>query len=490
MNKVYNLIGNSKYRFLVFLLIAFSYSLFFSTSTSPIIRYYGLDAAIFRLFSKGWLAGLIPYVDIFDHKGPVLYLINLLAECISSGKAGIFILSVVSTAIVFYLIFRIARLITNSNGKSFIVLLAFIYLYIATDIEGNLTEGWSLPFLLLPLYDVLKAIKEKEHLSIPFLHTTIYGLCFGIVSLIRINNAAIIIGIIFGLAFLFLKNRKYLCLFKHFLFFTLRTIMAVIPILIYFIHIGAVKEMLYGTFLFNLKYSSAGAEVPVIRILKNLFLLSPCILLCVISVITDRTSRSAFSYILWPMSIITFMTFVFGFGYTHYFLLEAPLVVVGISLLFTFKKPLKRVSILFLILLLFPFSYTNYSSLTSAKYLLLNKRAPYYEEANSIIKHTIPENEKQKIWVYDVFPDYFLENKIIPYGKYFAVARYLSKIDPAIKKEIDTMLNTQDKRPFWIITSCRGIEDDALDKALKNYYIQIPIKTSYVIINLYKLKAL
>ena len=56
---------------------ATSFILLFSKSTSPIYpNKYGYDAAIFMYVGKAMKYGYIPYKDLYDIKGPILFLLS------------------------------------------------------------------------------------------------------------------------------------------------------------------------------------------------------------------------------------------------------------------------------------------------------------------------------------------------------------------------------------------------------------------------------
>ena len=69
--------------FLLLLAIAVGFTLVFSVSTSPLYpKYYGAtelidggDSLQFQQIGKGWLEGKVPYRDMFDHKGPIIFLL-------------------------------------------------------------------------------------------------------------------------------------------------------------------------------------------------------------------------------------------------------------------------------------------------------------------------------------------------------------------------------------------------------------------------------
>lgn len=48
--------------------------LLFSPYTTPLNPYYGYDDNIFMIIGQGINKGYVPYKDLFDHKGPILFL--------------------------------------------------------------------------------------------------------------------------------------------------------------------------------------------------------------------------------------------------------------------------------------------------------------------------------------------------------------------------------------------------------------------------------
>ena len=78
-----------------------------STSTSPFLfREYGDDSPIFMSMGKMFYSGAIPYIDFFDHKGPVIIFIQALgASLCKDVRNGMFVIQVLSlffTTIVIY----------------------------------------------------------------------------------------------------------------------------------------------------------------------------------------------------------------------------------------------------------------------------------------------------------------------------------------------------------------------------------------------------
>lgn len=85
-------IRNGKINFKILfslLCIAGAVVLLFSFSTSPVYpKYWGSDSAQFQTIRKSWAEGRIPYIGTFDHKGPIIFWINMLGyKCL--GRNGV-----------------------------------------------------------------------------------------------------------------------------------------------------------------------------------------------------------------------------------------------------------------------------------------------------------------------------------------------------------------------------------------------------------------
>ena len=137
------------YIFLV--LYALILLLWYSYTTSPLYNRIGFDSAIFKIIGIGILEGKVPYRDLFDHKGPVIFFINALGQLISPGRAGLFLLQTVSLSCAFVLIYKISRLFSSVKKSAAIALLIGLFMT-ALGVGGNQVEEWELPWQLLSVY--------------------------------------------------------------------------------------------------------------------------------------------------------------------------------------------------------------------------------------------------------------------------------------------------------------------------------------------------
>ena len=90
--------GEKAARGLLFLLSALMGVALFTESTSPLFSGWGYDSAMFQTIGKYWVEGYLPYVDLYDHKGPMIFFINALGYGLG-GRNGVYIIQVLSIAL-------------------------------------------------------------------------------------------------------------------------------------------------------------------------------------------------------------------------------------------------------------------------------------------------------------------------------------------------------------------------------------------------------
>lgn len=103
---------------------------FFSYSTSPLYPdYYGGDSAQFLTIGKEWMLGRIPYKELFDHKGPFIFFVDMLGFMITGNKSGIVIIQSIFSIITVNALFDLAKLHFNSNRYAITVVVIFMVIY-------------------------------------------------------------------------------------------------------------------------------------------------------------------------------------------------------------------------------------------------------------------------------------------------------------------------------------------------------------------------
>ena len=219
----------------------------FSTTTSPIYSgQEGFDSAIFKTMGLAVLEGKTPYVDIFDHKGPVLYFINALGQAIIPGSLGIFILQILSLFAAFVFIYQSARLYVGPLPSGLLMVLGVLLLFVTMQ-GGNLCEEWELLAVAPALYACLLYQRSDLSKRRSFRIGCILGAAFAFCFFIRPNDAVSLPGgMAFGLFLFLLAEKRFESLLPYILSFVLGLVVVTLPIFLYFASRGRLTGFITG----------------------------------------------------------------------------------------------------------------------------------------------------------------------------------------------------------------------------------------------------
>lgn len=125
-----------------------------------------VDVNCFVTVAREMLEGAMPYRDLMEQKGPLLYAMHVLALLISPRSYhGIYLLEVLSLSGVMFLFLRIARLyVPKLNAGWAAVLAAGICVTTAFQFGDSAEEFCLLP-IAFSMYSLLKSWKENRPLS-------------------------------------------------------------------------------------------------------------------------------------------------------------------------------------------------------------------------------------------------------------------------------------------------------------------------------------
>ena len=301
------------YRWLSYLgclAMAFLFCLKFSLTTSFLYDgLHGADSAIFYIIGKYWAQGSIPYIDLWDHKGPVIFFINCIGYLLTENKTGVFILQVVSLSVFLYFVFLTFRTRFSQLVSALLTLVSLFWLACSYE-GGNLTEEYLLPYLAAAFYFTVKWLDKRE--NTPTDHNPwqafLLGFILGFSLLTRLTNALSACGIMLAVAILLIIEKRWGNLWRNILFYILGFTVIVAPFCIYFALHHALKEMLFGSFFFNFEniVSTTQKSAHLAFGYKNLFLFAVMsanslvlLLLSIYSLIADKPHRiSAFVWLI------------------------------------------------------------------------------------------------------------------------------------------------------------------------------------------------
>ena len=85
------------------------------------------DSSVFLYIGKRMLEGKLPYRDLFDHKGPILYLIEVLGLCLSPQSTdGVWVLEVLNLLVTTALMLRIGIPEAENRASCYLAVLTAV----------------------------------------------------------------------------------------------------------------------------------------------------------------------------------------------------------------------------------------------------------------------------------------------------------------------------------------------------------------------------
>lgn len=226
-----------------------------SDSTSPLFCVRAIDSQIFQYMGFYITQGGIPYSGLFDHKGLLIYWINAVGY-LMHPQYGVLFLQIVHLTLVLIVWYKILEIVKREWLKFALIILSLLCLYVYY-FRGNLTEEWSLLLISYPImlyYDTI----EKDNGLFSKKKMFAIGLCVGALSLLRLNNAFPVIGLLLYCFIDAIRKKQYRYTFCAILYISLGFILPVIISCCYMFYLNGMKgiyDMYYATILFNIDYS-------------------------------------------------------------------------------------------------------------------------------------------------------------------------------------------------------------------------------------------
>ena len=441
--------------------------------------------------------GVVPYEGLYDHKGPLMFLEYAAGMGLSHGKFGMFVVEVFLTALTLCAAYKIARLFVSPTLSSLAMLA--LWAWNATTIDcGGTNEAFSQPFIVWPMYWLLRHLIRKERLgTIPGWLCFSIGAAGGLVTMIRMNNAAVLCGMAIA-ALLMCRDSFRLGFGRCLLRMLAGFCAALLPFVLYFWLTGSFSYFIQGCFTHNFLYlfdkspSGQSLSACLIRLLPAFVLVG--------LVIRERYQQrisSPLAVVILSGTLFSALLLIGGRGYPHYYQVLAPVYLLSIS--FTLRrltalassgKGLKKTGgmatlLLILALLVIPAARSictapistllrscahaagerTANPLASLDRLgkmisgpISDKIADFYQKASDEEKQRqaavklaqkIPESERNHVLCIDIPVNFYVYTDILPCFRYFGLQTNHARILPHISEELYDFLS--DSPPTYLI---------------------------------------
>ena len=120
------------------------------------------DSSMFTYFGYAMNNGKIMYTEIFDHKGPIIFILNYIGVLLSTANfTGVYMIEFLSLFLFFVFTYWLSKLWLQ-NYESLIPLIVEAIVLVFFLEGGNLTEEYALPFIAYSLYVFIKFHKFNK----------------------------------------------------------------------------------------------------------------------------------------------------------------------------------------------------------------------------------------------------------------------------------------------------------------------------------------
>ena len=451
---------------LIFLIAAAVITITAASTCSPLYPFNPWDDAnCFFTLGRGITKGFVPYRDLYEQKGPLLYLIYALAALISQKSfIGAWIVECIASSVFAIFSWKTVKLFTKPSGFSIAlvpVLLGVTYTVRMFNFGGN-AEELCFPLLSIALYFGIRSIVINKELP-SNTEALICGLITASLFWIKYTFIGFMLGFVVLILILALKQKEFRKLWSLIWRFLSGFLIITVPILIYFAASKSLDALFEAYFYNNIfLYHTASdvtglASIPVlgrfIIPISSIITLSVhypeygiMLLLSLISVFfTGKEYRKrmivlfAVTFLFALALIFTKVSFIYYYGfilaYSFAFLL-IPLVKGLNKIVSVYKKNPQLIAIFTsaLAFVLYVVVIINCKNM----YLILQPKETLVQFR---FAETIKETPDAKILTYDVMDaGFYTASDVMPSNRFFCYLNIENNY-PAILEEQNRLIN-------------------------------------------------
>lgn len=388
---------------------------------STMINYYPYgDATIFEYFGYAMSKGEKLYIDIFDHKGPIIFFINYLGYKLY-GSVGIKIIYLLTIFIFLIYTYKIVKLFSDKEQVAYITMLIASIIFLTVYQSGLGLEGYMLPLITYSLYIYLYYFLNN---NISYLKIIITGICFSLVFFTKMNMVGLWIILSLITIIKQISEKKIKNLLKFTTNFLIGVLIITIPITIYFIVNNSLYEMIYQSFIINIAYSgdSPIGKYQVISWLISVLnsYMIPIIVVLVSIIYYKKNKNLAIGGII-LLTFCTFASIISKREYLHYLIVLIPLFIPYIAIFIDYilkniNIKVKSVLILFTILIIY---FPHIKNIKEQVAVRNQDNATDVRNAANYIKSKT--NEKDRIYGHRMYGSVYLLSDRLSSTRYFFV---------------------------------------------------------------------
>lgn len=222
------------------------------------------DANCFLILGRSLLEGRMPYRDVFDQKGPGVFLIQAMCEAIGiRAFFGYYLLEILLLWGYLWFAFQTMLLFAKANQRSIALVLTCLLglAYVTSDFfyYGNTVEEVGLPWIMFSLYVLLRYARNRVEPT--RIEAIAMGLGVGILFWSKFTVLSPYIGALIAILALCIRGKQMPVFWRTIGWVLLGFCVVSMVNIVIFAAIGGLWDMLDGYFGYNLfRYHGVGAE--------------------------------------------------------------------------------------------------------------------------------------------------------------------------------------------------------------------------------------
>lgn len=447
---------------LIALAMAVVFSLIFLTCNTPLGPAVGSDNAMYLTMGTAIAKGYAPYSEIFDHKGPLLFILQTIPQLFTSGYS---MLSVFIQEVLFLWasLLVLARMARRQGVLPALVQLVYLAVLAPLLDGGNLTEEYANLFTLIGLDTMLAvfdkgdgfgADKDGKPLLLP---AAVMGAMATLAFMTRANNMLPLCACVGALALCMLCFKRFASLIRCAAGFVLGGAVAALPIVLWLSHYGAIGDAIYGAITHNMMYADTGSISRVHKLLFDsyghyaIFMAALACLGAAAYFIRTRRIPLAAAMIFGAAGggLAGFISHKF---YNHYLMLSVPLAAMGACQILALlcERIRNRKTIVYgacaaLCAVMLAVNGMSANTLRESDYAAMQELTP---DAIALYDQ-VPESDRDRFLAYRVEPKWYVATKALPCMRFYFLQEILADADPAVMDEIVHDFETEP--PLWVV---------------------------------------
>ena len=301
------------------------------------------DSSAFLYIGKRMAEGKLPYRDLFDHKGPFLYLIQRLGIGMTPGcYTGVWLLELLGMAVSAVYMLKLAGLVTENREEAYLTVLAVLGAsgWMVWQ-GGNFTEEYALPWIACAALICCSFFETGTYRPRDIL---LLGASFAAVLMLRANMVAVWACYIPIVVVLLLKEKRFSDLGRCTILFLSGALLLTLPFVIWAARAGFLRELWEDYVLFNFRYTGSvavGMRERIILFLLFVKVLWPAAAALLISLILmPRRKLLWYNLLFFAVSVVS--AAMSGRLYYHYAIVMLPAAVLPFACCFDRSSRLFR----------------------------------------------------------------------------------------------------------------------------------------------------